>query len=158
SCIIQGADGNFYGTAHYGGPWSHTDPHYWGNGTVFKMTPGGEISLLHAFNMDDGYYPYGLIQATDGNLYGTATAGGTNGGGGTLFQISPSGQFRLLYSFSSSDTNNGWAPWCKLVQARDGSFYGTTSRTGTGAYGGAVFKLSVPFADSPSIQGVSISN
>jgi uncharacterized repeat protein (TIGR03803 family) len=158
--IIQAGDGNFYGTAGYGGPWPHaTNDTSYGSGTVFKMTPSGILSLLHAFNEADGYYPVSLIQASDGNFYGTAVSGGTNGGGGTLFQISASGEFKMLYSFNYSGPI-GRNPLCSLVQASDGAFYGTTAYTGvnTSFGGGGVFRLSVPSADSPSIQSVNAAS
>src|ERR1039458_10213025 len=59
--VIQGHDGNFYGTTYGGGPVLL--------GTVFKMTAAGTLTTLHVFVGRDGYGPYaGLVQATDGNF------------------------------------------------------------------------------------------
>src|SRR5579862_2971624 len=63
--VIQASDGNFYGTTEYGGAY--------GYGTVFQITPSGTLTTLHSFDDTDGAYPNfeGLIQASDGNFYGT---------------------------------------------------------------------------------------
>jgi uncharacterized repeat protein (TIGR03803 family) len=75
--LVQGTDGNFYGTTEYGGTGD--------GGTIFKITPAGILTTLHSFT--DGYYPYaGLIQGTDGNFYGTTESGGYTGG--TVFSLS----------------------------------------------------------------------
>src|SRR5579862_1662773 len=78
--VIQASDGNFYGTTYEGGAY--------GYGTVFQITPSGTLTTLHSFDYSDGAYPYleGLIQASDGNLYGTTEEGGANGHG-TVFRI-----------------------------------------------------------------------
>jgi len=77
SALIQGTDGNFYGTAELGGASSACDD---GCGTVFRMTPEGDLTALYNFGATDGRSPYGaLFQATDGNLYGTTLQGGPYG-------------------------------------------------------------------------------
>lgn len=89
SRLIQATDGNLYGTTYGGGPYSSPFPPY-GNGTVFKITPGGTLTTLYNFaNLSDGAYPYGgLVQGTDGILYGTTWVGGPNGVGyGTVFSL-----------------------------------------------------------------------
>ena len=133
--FIQATDGNFYGTTNVGG----ANNCYGGTGcgTVFKITPSGTLTTLYSFcsqnNCADGYYPRaGLMQARDGNLYGTAVFGGSgncDNGCGTVFKITPSGALTVLYSFAGypSDAGN---PEAVLVQASDGSFYGTTYRGG----------------------------
>jgi uncharacterized repeat protein (TIGR03803 family) len=81
--LVQATDGNFYGTTVSGGSTGH--------GTVFKITPGGTLTTLYSFGSQatDGQNPYGqLVQATDGNFYGTTKVGGTNGQG-TVFKITP---------------------------------------------------------------------
>ena len=93
SSLIQGTDGNFYGTTPDGGDLSKCSS--FGCGTVFKITPGGTLTTLYSFcaqtNCTDGADPLGgLVQATDGNFYGTTSAGGTRGDG-TVFKITPSG-------------------------------------------------------------------
>jgi uncharacterized repeat protein (TIGR03803 family)/VCBS repeat-containing protein len=133
--LIQASDGNLYGTTLFGGVNDL--------GTVFRITTGGTLTSLYSFKYSDsGYpadsaYPYaGLIQASDGNLYGT-TAGGDYIGAGTVFQITTDGVLTTMYSFSYTD---GAAPVAGLIQASDGKLYGTTSQGG--AFGvGTVFSL-----------------
>ena len=135
--LKQGTDGNFYGTTSQGGLGSCSSPPV-GCGTVFKMTPGGTLTTLHNFNTSDGANPIaGLIQATDGNFYGTTTAGGITGSG-TIFKITPSGILTTLHSFDSR--TEGQSP-SGLIQATDGNFYGTTSAGPSNGNGyGTVFK------------------
>jgi uncharacterized repeat protein (TIGR03803 family) len=114
--LVQGNDGNLYGTTFVGGAN--------GDGTVFKMTPGGTVTTLHSFNGTDGLNPNGgLVQATDGSFYGTAFGGGANGYG-TLFKITPGGTLTTLHNFDGTD---GAHPYGSLLQATNGTFYGTTS-------------------------------
>ncbi len=134
--LVQGTDGNFYGTTCYGGD---------SGGGVFKMTPQGVVSLLHLFGdgtvSNDGISPLApLIQATDGNFYGTTDFGGS-AGEGTIFRITPLGVVTTLHSFGDgSVASDGTYPWCALVQAKDGNFYGTTPQGGS-ANEGVVFKM-----------------
>jgi uncharacterized repeat protein (TIGR03803 family) len=107
------------------------------DGTVFKITPSGTLTTLHSFDVADGVLPYaGLIQATDGELYGTTFDGGTTGQG-TVFKISTSGTLTTLHSFDGTD---GGYPNTGLVQATDGNFYGTTLEGGA-SNDGTVFKV-----------------
>jgi len=135
SGLVQGSDGNFYGTTTRGGA---TD---WG--TVFKMTPAGTLTTLHSFDCDtEGCSPLaGLIQASDGNFYGTTTYGGPTGGG-AAFKMTPAGDLTTLHPFACA--TDGCVPAAPLIQGSDGNFYGTTSSFG--AYGGpgtggTVFKM-----------------
>jgi uncharacterized repeat protein (TIGR03803 family) len=132
SGMIQANDGNFYGTTSYGGSSA-------GLGTVFKLSSSGSFSILHKFvGPLGGVYPSsGVIQASDGNLYGTTQGGGTYGLG-VVFKIGLSGNFSVLHVFD--DMNSGYYPITKLLQANDGSFYGTTTVGGANE-GGTVFKL-----------------
>jgi uncharacterized repeat protein (TIGR03803 family) len=117
--LVQATDGNFYGTTSSGGAS--------GNGTVFKITPNGTLTVLHAFSYsNEGGHPMaGLVQATDGNFYGTTSSGGASGyGNGTVFKITPNGTLTVLHAFSYS--GEGGMPRSGLVQATDGNFYGTT--------------------------------
>ncbi len=89
--LVQGTDGNLYGTTSAGGPANSSC--YFGCGTIFQITPQGKFTTLHTFKGLDGRYPYiGLVQATDGNFYGTTYVGGTSpactGGCGTVFRLS----------------------------------------------------------------------
>ncbi len=132
--LIQGNNGNFYGTTTGGGAN--------GSGTVFKITPSGTFTLLHSFSKTtDGYdLEGGLMQASDGNFYGTTLGGGLNGGGGTVYQITPSGIFTVLFAFNG---DNGSGSSSALIQGSDGNFYGTTTQGGTNGYGN-IFRLTVP--------------
>jgi uncharacterized repeat protein (TIGR03803 family) len=135
STLLQGSDGNFYGTTHNGGANS--------NGTVFKITPAGTLTSLYNFcsqvACDDGQNPYAaLIQANDGNFYGTAQNGGTNGGYGTIFKITPEGALTTLYSFNYTDGSN---PLSALVQDTNGVLYGMTVEGGADGDGTIFFNL-----------------
>ncbi len=118
--LVQAANGDFYGTTYGGGPSGSP-------GTIFKMTPAGDLTTLYVFcnqtGCADGERPAaGLVQATDGNFYGTTTEGGSNGLG-TIFEITPKGVETVLHNFDGSD---GETPDGTLLQATDGNFYGTT--------------------------------
>jgi uncharacterized repeat protein (TIGR03803 family) len=127
--LVQGQNGDFYGTANFGGAN--------GYGTVFRLTPSGVLTGVHSFNNTDGAYPNPtLMQGRDGNFYG-ATAGGGANTSGTIFRITPAGALTTLFSF---DDTNGAMPVWALTQDFAGNFYGATF--GGGAYGmGTVFKL-----------------
>jgi uncharacterized repeat protein (TIGR03803 family) len=147
--LVQATDGKFYGTTYVGGATNH--------GTVFKITPSGTLTTLHSFDGTDGGYPEAaaLIQATDGNLYGTTPPGGAHGVG-TVFKITPSGSLTTLYSFCSKvNCTDGQYPEAALVQDTNGTFYGTTLEGGTHTYG-TVFSLSVglgPFVETQTTSG-----
>ena len=129
AALVEGSDGNFYGTT-YGGGTSYISPtNQFGYGTIFKMTFNGRLTPLYSFTgFDDGAYPNGLIQGTDGNFYGTTREGGANNAG-TVFKMTANGSLTTLYSFTGE--NDGYAPVGGLVQASDGNFYGTTYGGGT---------------------------
>jgi uncharacterized repeat protein (TIGR03803 family) len=129
--LVQGTDGSFYGTAPEGGV------EFWGS--VFKVASGGALTFLCYFGEDTCYqesHPFsGLIQATDGNFYGTTWQGGVNNTG-AVFEMAPEGTVTLLYSFcSQSICRDGGDPFAPLIQAADGNFYGTTFDGGTNGYG-----------------------
>lgn len=111
-----------------------------GCGTVFKMTLAGVPTTLHSFNETDGSTPVGtLIQASDGNFYGTTLYGGGNGGG-TVFKITPGGAFTTLYSFCSHiNCTDGGNPFAGLLQGKDGNFYGVTASGGNNY--GVIFSI-----------------
>jgi uncharacterized repeat protein (TIGR03803 family) len=144
AAMVQGTDGNFYGTTEGGGSGGLG----LGLGTVFKITPSGTLTTLHDFTGKDadGAEPYAaLVQGTDGNFYGTTASGGVNNNGGTVFQITPGGTLTTLHSFDGTD---GSHPEAALVQGTDGNFYGTTNDGGAQQSGctfevgcGTVFKI-----------------
>jgi uncharacterized repeat protein (TIGR03803 family) len=129
--LIQGANGNFYGTTKHGG--ANAD------GTIFEITPKGSLRVLHSFDSTDGAKPTdGLILATDGNFYGTTGAGGDLScqpptGCGTIFRITPAGVLTTLYTFSGG--TEGETPVAGLIQASNGNFYGTTQFGGAKGQG-----------------------
>ena len=138
--LIQGSDGNFYGTTGDGGiEWSKSGE--LGYGIVFKITPQGQETILHNFaGGNDGAEPKtGLIQGSDGNFYGT-TVGGKHANG-TVFKITPQGQETILHSFNVG--KDGKYPYGELIQGSDGNFYGITTNGGGSVDGGTVFKLSI---------------
>ncbi len=153
--VVLATDGNFYGTTSTGGanPGCIGD----GCGTIFKITPSGTLTTLYSFcsqnnNCPDGYNPWGLIQAADGNFYGATGHGGASGnncdglGCGTIFKITPSGTLTTLYNFcTQTGCPDGEFPNGELVQARDGNFYGTTPQGGANCPDngtcGTVFKI-----------------
>ena len=127
--LIQAKNGNFYGTTLYGGAN--------GAGTVFELTAEGRPRRLHSFgSAEDGANPYaGLVQAKNGNFYGTTYGGGAHGHG-TVFEITASGNLTTLYSFcSQTNCADGAYPYAGVIQASDGSFYGTTAKGGTTGWG-----------------------
>ncbi|MGA8762265.1 MAG: choice-of-anchor tandem repeat GloVer-containing protein [Candidatus Sulfotelmatobacter sp.] len=136
--LMQGTDGNFYGTTYYGGSK--------GDGEIFKITASGTLTTLHSFCSSqsackDGRNPFaGLVQAVDGNLYGTTYTGGAHGYG-TVFKITQGGKLTTLHSFcSQSGCPDGEFPQTGLVQATNGNLYGTTIVGG--AYGsGTIFEI-----------------
>jgi len=137
--LVQGSDGNFYGTASAGGTSSSCSS---GCGTIFKITPQGALTVLQSFNSTDGSSPEGgLVQGSDGNYYGTTSAGGTSNacssGCGTIFKVTPQGALTVLHSFDSTD---GSSPEGGLIQGTDGNFYGTTSSKGANG-DGTIFKI-----------------
>ena len=143
--LIQARSGDFYGTTGYGG--ANDQPS--GGGTIFKLTPTGTLTTLYSFcaksGCRDGETPLaGLLQATDGDFYGTTMYGGAYGHG-TIFKITSNGSFTSLYSFCSvSGCPDGEDPAAGLIQATDGEFYGTTYYGGSNACAGGcgtVFKI-----------------
>jgi uncharacterized repeat protein (TIGR03803 family) len=139
SGLIKGSDGNFYGTTLEGG--AHGAKLSTG-GTVFSFSTGsGNDSIVYSFGSfsGDGAQPGGgVIQGSDGNLYGTTSNGGSYQSG-TVFMVTPSGAETILYSFGSV-SGDGDGPAAGLIQASDGSFYGTTSTGGANNLG-TVFEV-----------------
>lgn len=121
--LIVGSDGNLYGTtagSTYGQPNS--------TGTIFRVTLDGQLTILATFVNNDQpvVHPNKLLQASDGNFYGTTAYGGANRLG-SVFRMTPDGTVTTLVSFGGS--TSGGAPYAGLVQGDDGNFYGATSST-----------------------------
>jgi len=133
--LIQATNGNFYGNTYSGGAYN--------SGTIFEITPAGKFTVIYSFcavnGCPDGANPIGgLLQATDGNLYGTTSTGGS-AGYGTIFRISPSGVLATKHSFNKTD---GASPYAAMIQASDGNLYGTTNNGGAHS-GGTLFKMAL---------------
>jgi len=150
--VVEGADGNFFGTTPVGGIRDDCDGYYCG--TIFKITAGGTLTTIHEFceqgRCPDGNQPAaGLALGPDGNLYGTTYYGGIPiFGYGTVFKITPSGTLATLYDFCiQSFCMDGAYPAGTLTLGSDGEFYGTTSQGGLNGCGyfaggcGTVFKI-----------------
>jgi uncharacterized repeat protein (TIGR03803 family) len=145
--LVQTASNEFYGTTVVGGSSSFCPnaPYSPGCGTIFKITPQGALAVQYNFcsrsGCSDGAYPFaGLVQATNGDLYGTTALGGANNAG-TIFKITPGGSLTTLYSFCSvTGCADGETPQAGLIQATNGDLYGTTNTGGKNATG-TVFKI-----------------
>jgi len=146
--LLQGRDGNFYGTTQIGGNGTcFINNINLGCGTIFTITSDGSETTLYRFGgLADGGEPNpNLIQAADGNFYGTTQIGGTGCtavyGCGTIFRITPGGQLTTIYRFGATNTGSGPStdganPFGGLIQASDGYLYGTTQFGGTGGTAG----------------------
>jgi uncharacterized repeat protein (TIGR03803 family) len=125
--LVQGADGNFYGTTLLGGTGSGTNI-CTSCGTVFKVTPAGELTTLHNFcsetNCSDGARPtLGLTLGSNGNFYGTTSEGGSFSAG-TMFEVTPAGVFTTVHQFCSQANCADPGAATNLVLAPNGNFYG----------------------------------
>jgi uncharacterized repeat protein (TIGR03803 family) len=138
--LIQATNENFYGTTLAGG--AH------GEGTIFKITPGGALTTLHSFcsrkGCSDGSNPESaLVQATNGDFYGTTAFGGATNNLGTVFEITSGGKLTTLYSFcAQTPCTDGYNPVAGLIQATDGNLYGTVPSGGDPmAPGGTIYEI-----------------
>jgi uncharacterized repeat protein (TIGR03803 family) len=133
--LVQDAKGNFYGTTYYGGAGCDG----YDCGTVFKVTPKGKETVLHAFGLSDGHYPdFGtLLLDKAGNLYGTTYAGGSDDMG-VVFEVASSGTETIVYTFTGGK-DEGF-PVAGLIEDKAGNFYSTTLGNAPDSYG-TVFRL-----------------
>ena len=128
--LVQAKDGNFYGVGYTGG----TDNY----GVIFQLKPSGAYKVLHNFTAGaDGALPAAdLTVGPDGNLYGTAAAGGSTAacsvGCGVIFKITTAGVFTVPYTF---DGTHGSAPESNLTLHTDGLLYGDTATGGANGQG-----------------------
>lgn len=138
--LVQGVNGNFYGTTSQGGI-TGCQANSKGCGTIFEITPAGKLTTLYRFCSQtmctDGAEPQaGLTLASNGNYYGTTLEGGNYFGstgyyGGTAFEITPQGKFSTLYTFCPDNTcTNGSDPFAGITQGTDGNLYTVTSQPG----------------------------
>lgn len=132
--LLRGRDGRFYGTTSVGGNWN--------SGTIYSVDPVGNVIVLHSFNGVDGASSQSaLIQTSDGTFYGTTQLGGNasctasnNKGCGTVFKLDTSGNVTVLHAFAGQPTDGSSPQYAGLIQATDGTLYGTTQ------YGGSTNK------------------
>jgi len=120
SALVEGTDGNFYGTTNEGGTY--------GFGAIFRVSPAGAFDILHNFGATgDGQHPFsGVIQASDGNFYGTTSSGGANNTG-AIFRVTPAGGYTQIYSFPAPNNGEAPAPYAGLIEGSDGNLYGVTT-------------------------------
>jgi len=116
--LAQARDGNFYTESQNGGTSNQ--------GAVFKVTPGGTVSLVYSFNGTTGSLATGgmTLGPSDGNLYGNTQSGGTSNDGVT-FKVTPTGTYTALHNFTN--TGDGFGPVSVEVLGTNGSFYGLTN-------------------------------
>jgi uncharacterized repeat protein (TIGR03803 family) len=131
--LAQAANGGFYGTTLTGGANDQ--------GTIFKITPAGALTAIYSFcaqtGCRDGAKPLGaLIQATNGDLYGMTSEGGTGYGMG--FKVTPTGTLTALHSF---DGKGGYGPQGSLTLGTGGNFYGVTYFGGLSTSFGTIFQM-----------------
>jgi uncharacterized repeat protein (TIGR03803 family) len=124
----------------------------YGFGTIFQLNQSGTLTTLHNFSGvgTDGAEPVGaLVQASDGNLYGTTVNGGTSRVG-TIFKITLGGTLTTLHSFGGTDGAN---PVAALIQGANGMLYGTTPNGGANEEGGTIFEYVLPSQGNQGQQG-----
>jgi uncharacterized repeat protein (TIGR03803 family) len=132
AALLRDSKGNLYGEAYFGGGADNC-------GTVFKITPTGQETVLHTFKSSDGCNPLGgLVADSKGNLYGITLAGGASLVG-TVFTISPTLRETVLHSFQGGPAD-GEYPEKGLVRDANGNLYGTTAVGGT-SFEGTVFEV-----------------
>jgi len=144
--VVQGSDGYLYGTASSGGSIPHAF------GVVFKLSTTGAITVLHEFDSTsttDGYEPLGgLVEATDGNFYGT-TYTGPGAYSGVVFKITKAGTYTVLHNF---DTTHGGSPATTQMQNTNGIIYGETVSGGL-SFNGVFYSFDAGMSPFVSLIG-----
>jgi uncharacterized repeat protein (TIGR03803 family) len=133
SALVEGTDGNLYGTASTGGQD--------GDGTLYSLTlSDSTVNFVHFFIGSDGSNPRAaVLLADDNNFYGTTVTGGTSGGFGTVYEVHPGSALTSLYSFTGGA--DGANPYSALVEGTDGFLYGTCENGGNSGMG-TVYQIS----------------
>jgi len=136
--VMIDAQGNLYGTTETGG---NTDVcQSAGCGVVFKISPSGKETVLHAFSGTDGADPLaGVVMDAKGNLFGTTNGGGAHGSG-VAYKLAANGRLNVLKAFDLGGDNGGVGPWGSLILDPQGNLYGTTSNGGL-TNNGVVYKM-----------------
>jgi len=131
--LTLASDGKLYGVTDVAGTFNE--------GTAFSYAIASDVfTTIYNFDSPTGNAPVGgLLQARDGNFYGTASLGGTRGGG-VVYRLTPAGVYKVLHNFASNPSTAGSVPTAGLVQGSDGYLYGTTSIGGANGYG-TIFRI-----------------
>ena len=132
--LLLGVDGKLYGVTNYGGTYN--------GGTIFQVTLGKKptLKIIHSFDGAGGSNPNGgLLQGSDGKLYGTTPNAGTSSGG-VVFQCTTAGAYKVLHNFATTPGTEGYGPVAGLVQGSDAFLYGVNPNGGALGYG-TLFKI-----------------
>ena len=151
SGVTFDSSGNMYGSTLFGGPNGNGGAGY--SGMVWEITKGGKYIDLHDFGSgSDGGNPCGNVTVdANGNIYGTASAGGPNDGGidgaGMVWEISKSGAYSDLHDFGGNVSNasgsqgpDGYMPYAGVTLDSNGNIFGTASRSGPFG-GGCIWEI-----------------
>ena len=137
--LVLGPDNNYYGTTESGGSSNL--------GTYYRISHAGVFEMLGSFTgTDNGGQPFGeMVLASDGNLYGATSSGGS-GSVGTIFRLTSAGVLTTVYAFPN-DGSSGTFPRGTLIQSTDGKLYGTTLAGGANN-AGTIFALDLHLTNS----------
>ena len=157
--VVFDPEGNLYGTTVSGGVYYDACDGF-GCGTVFKLTPAGQETVLDSFAGYYGYAPVaGVVFDQKGNLYGTTLSGGDydrecfvneSEGCGVVFKLTPEGKETILYSFcAQTNCTDGASPDAGVVLDQRGNLYGTTNQGGVYGNGCGIVGCGVVFKITP---------
>ncbi len=128
--VVLGTDGNLYGSTF--GDWTANR-----GGVVYRLSPNGDYSVVHAFDMFEGPQP--IIQGLDGAFYGATTQGGGYWGGGRIYRLTAQGEYTVLHTIGVNYTDPLYTSGA-LVEGTPGTFYGATSDGGDSGFG-AIYRV-----------------